>query len=154
MPKRRTASLSIARTLKATPEKVFEAWTQPEALKRWFGPGDAMAVRVEMDVRVGGRYRVVLRAASGEEHRVAGIYREVVAGRKLVFTWAWESTPQRESLVTVEIAPTAGGASLLLTHERFFDEAARERHQQGWTASLQRLQHALAGLAKSGKDQP
>jgi predicted dithiol-disulfide oxidoreductase (DUF899 family) len=74
-----------------------------------------------------------------------------VAGRKLVFTWAWESTPQRESLVTVEIAPTAGGASLLLTHERFFDEAARERHQQGWTASLQRLQHALAVSCQVGK---
>jgi uncharacterized protein YndB with AHSA1/START domain len=154
MSKPRQASLSIARTLKATPEKVFTAFTQPEALKRWFGPGDTTAVRVEMDVRVGGRYRVVLRAASGEEHRVGGIYREVVPGRKLVFTWAWESTPQRLSLVTVEIAPAAGGASLLLTHEHFFDAVARERHQQGWTASLQRLEHALADPAKPREDQP
>src|ERR1700730_2705263 len=93
MSQPRTASLSIARTLKATPEKVFAAWTQPEALKRWFGPGDAVAVRVEMDVRVGGRYSVVLRAASGEEHRVGGTYREVVAGRKPVFPWAWGTHP-------------------------------------------------------------
>jgi uncharacterized protein YndB with AHSA1/START domain len=148
MSKSRAPSFTFRRTLKAAPEKVFAAWTQPESLSRWFGPGDAKAVCVELDVRVGGRYRVVVHTASGEEHRVGGTYREVVPGRKLVFTWAWESTPERESLVTVEIAPTAGGAQLIFTHERFFDEAARERHQRGWTQSLERLERYLAGTLR------
>jgi uncharacterized protein YndB with AHSA1/START domain len=139
-------SLSIRRKLKATPEKVFAAWTQPEALKRWFAPGDETVVLLaEADVRVGGRYRIVMRRPDGNEHRVGGVYKQVVPGRKLVFTWAWESTPERESLVTVKIEPIAGGCELTFTHEHFFDEAARDRHQQGWAVSLERLDSYLNG---------
>jgi uncharacterized protein YndB with AHSA1/START domain len=114
-------------------------------LKRWFAPSEKTVVPLaEADVRVGGRYRIVMRTANGDEHRVGGVYKQVVPGRKLVFTWAWESTPERESVVTVEIAPTAGGCELTFTHERFFDETARDRHQEGWTASLRRLEGYLA----------
>ena len=58
-------------------------------------------LRAEADARVGGRYRIVMRTSDGEEHDVSGVYREVVPNEKLVFTWAWRSTPERESLVTV-----------------------------------------------------
>jgi uncharacterized protein YndB with AHSA1/START domain len=99
----------------------------------------------DVDVRVGGRYRFAMRSPDGEEHRVSGIYREVVPNRKLVFTWAWQSTPERESLVTVTLKPAAdGGTDLTLTHEQFFDEAARDRHEQGWTGSLDRLARTVA----------
>ena len=152
MLKPQAPSFTIRRKLKATAEKVFAAWTQPEALKRWFAPNDETVLPlVEADVRVGGRYRIVMRGPNGDEHRVSGVYKQVVPDQKLVFTWAWESTPERESLVTVELEPTAGGCELIFTHERFFDEAARDRHQQGWSASLGRLQRYLAdsfGAAK------
>jgi predicted dithiol-disulfide oxidoreductase (DUF899 family)/uncharacterized protein YndB with AHSA1/START domain len=155
MSRHQAPSLSLKRALKAPAEKVFAAWTQPEALKRWFAPRSAMVVPLaQTDVRVGGRFRIVMRAPDGEEFRVGGTYKEIVAGRKLVFTWAWESTPERQSLVTVDITPTPGGCELTLTHELFVDEAARDRHRQGWSSSLERLDHfsATAADAATGKE--
>ncbi len=82
---------------------------------------------------------MVLRSPGGEEREVSGEFREVVANRKLVFTWAWRSTPERQSLVTVEFVPTGDATALTLTHQQFADEAARDRHHHGWTGSLDRL---------------
>jgi uncharacterized protein YndB with AHSA1/START domain len=100
----------------------------------------------ESDARVGGRYRIVVRSPGGEEHDVSGMFREVVPDQKLVFTWAWRSTPERESVVTIELRPDGDGTSLTLTHERFFDEAARDRHQAGWAPILDRLAQELPVL--------
>jgi uncharacterized protein YndB with AHSA1/START domain len=133
-------SLTLKRRFRATPAKVFAAWTDPEKLKRWFGPEGVETLRAESDPRVGGRYRIVARSPDGEEHDVSGIFREVIPNEKLVFTWAWKSTPERESLVTVLIKPDGDGSLLTLTHEQFFDEPARDRHQHGWTGSLDRLE--------------
>src|ERR1700730_9238297 len=132
-------SLTITRRLPAPPERCFRAWTDPEALKRWFGPDKIEVLLAETDPRVGGRYRVVMRAHGGEEHDGSGEFREVVASRKLVFTWAWRSTPERQSLVTVEFIPEGAATALTLTHEQFADEAARDRHRHGWTGSLEKL---------------
>ena len=132
-------SLTITRKLPAPPDRCFRAWTDPEALKRWFGPDKVEVLLAETDPRVGGRYRVVMRSPGGEEHDVSGEFREVVANRKLVFTWAWRSTPERRSLVTVEFVPAGAETTLTLTHEQFADEAARDRHRHGWTSSLGKL---------------
>lgn len=145
MSKPQAPSLTIKRTFKAPAEKVFAAWTQPEGLKRWFGPTDGTTVPLaQTDVRIGGRYRIIMRMVDGEEHRVGGVYKEIVPNRKLVFTWAWESTPERESLVTVEIKPVGTGCEMTFTHERFFDEAARDRHRAGWTGILDKLEQYVA----------
>ena len=134
-------SLTIVRRFKAAPEKVWRALTQPEALKQWMAPSDAFTIPLaEADVRVGGRYRVVMKAPDGEQHDVSGVYREVAPGRKLVYTWAWKSTPERESLVTVELRAAGGGTELTLRHEQFADEEARDKHQHGWTGCLARLE--------------
>ena len=78
MSKPQAPSLTLKRKLEAPAEKVFTAWTQPEALKHWFGPSNAMMVPLaEADVRIGGRYRIILREAGGEEHRVGGVYKEI-----------------------------------------------------------------------------
>jgi uncharacterized protein YndB with AHSA1/START domain len=132
-------SLTITRRLPASPERCFRAWTDPEGLKRWFGPDNIEVVLAETDPRVGGRYRVVMRSQGGEEHDVSGEFREVVANRRLVFTWAWRSTPERQSLVTVEFVPEGAATALTLIHEQFVDEAARDRHRSGWTNSLGKL---------------
>ncbi len=132
-------SLTITRKLPASPERCFRAWSDPQALKQWFGPSDVEVVVAESDPRVGGRYRILMRSPGGEEHDVGGVFREVVANRKLVFTWAWRSTPERQSLVTVEFEPDGGATALTLTHEQFADEGARDRHRHGWTGSLGKL---------------
>ncbi len=139
-------SVTLKRRLHAAPEKVYAAWTDPAQIAHWFGPSETVAgsVRAEMDVRVGGRFSVSFNTVDGEYHRVSGVYREVVPGEKLVFTWAWYTTPERESLVTVFIRNDGDGAMLTLTHEQFFDQAARDGHQRGWTGTLDKLEHYFA----------
>jgi uncharacterized protein YndB with AHSA1/START domain len=137
-------SLTLKRRLNAPPAKVYGAWTDPAQIMRWFGPEQAEMLRAEANARAGGRYRIVFRTPDGEEHDVSGVYREVVPNQKLVFTWAWRSTPERESLVTVALKRDGDGTVLTLTHEQFFDEAARDRHRTGWTGALDKLEQYFA----------
>ncbi len=136
-------SLTLKRRINAPPEKVYAAWTDPQKLARWFGGMEIISVDAEMDVRVGGAYRIVGRTAT-DTHEVSGTYREVVPNQKLVFTWAWKSTPERQSLVTVTLKPDGTGTMLTLLHEQFFDDDARNRHQHGWTSSLDKLEKTFA----------
>lgn len=133
-------ALTLKRRLNAPPAKIYRAWTDAAKISRWFGPEDAEILRAETDVRVGGRFRIVFRGPDGEEHDVGGVYREVVPNQKLVFTWAWRSTPERESLVTVALKRDGDGTLLTLLHEQFFDEAARDRHGRGWNETLDKLE--------------
>ena len=96
-------------------------------------------LRAEADVRPGGRFSIVFRLLNGEEHNPTGVYREVVFGKKLVFTWEWPGMPERESLVTFRLEPFEGGTELTLLHERLPDEAARKSHEQGWSGLLDKL---------------
>jgi uncharacterized protein YndB with AHSA1/START domain len=137
-------SLTLKRRFNASPEKVYAAWTDPEKIAKWFGPGAGAVRQAKTDVRVGGRYTIVFHGENGEEHHVSGTYREVVPNEKLVFTWAWRSTPERESIVTISVKADRGGSLLTLVHEQFFDEAARDRHEHGWSGSLDKLERYLA----------
>jgi uncharacterized protein YndB with AHSA1/START domain len=137
-------SLTLKRRLKAAPEAVYAAWTDPEKIVKWFGPDAGPVEHAALDVRVGGRYTVIFRTEDGEQHHVSGIYREVVPNEKLVFTWAWRSTPERESLVTILIKPDGAGSLLTLQHEKFFDEKARDDHARGWSGCLDKLERYFA----------
>jgi uncharacterized protein YndB with AHSA1/START domain len=137
--------LAIRRRYGVAPEKVWRAWTEPQALSRWFGPGEDNSVtRAELDVREGGRYHIAFRTPDGQEHDVSGVYQVVELHRKLSFTWAWKSTPDRVSLVTVEFTPDGPGCEMAFVHERFFDQQARDGHERGWTATLAKLDRILA----------
>jgi uncharacterized protein YndB with AHSA1/START domain len=139
-------SLTLKRRLHAPPEKVYAAWTEPEKLVHWFGPSQTVpgSVHAEMDVRVGGRFRVSFRTENGEHHEVGGVYREVVPNEKLVFSWAWHTTPERESLVTVSMRADGDGTLLTLHHEQFFDQAARDGHERGWTGTMDKLERYVS----------
>ena len=144
--------LRLTRCYAVAPARVWRAWTDPQALSAWFGPGEPNSVTLaELDVRPGGRYRIRFHTQDGEEHEVSGIYEEVVAERRLVFSWAWRSTPERVSRVTLGLRPVAAGTELDFLHERFFDPAARDGHQRGWTATLEKLE---AWLQASSTAQP
>ena len=137
-------SLTLKRRLKAPPEKVYEAWTQPAQMMRWWGGNDQATRTAETDLRVGGRFHVGFRGDTGEQHDVSGTYTEVVPNRKLVFSWAWRTTPERESQVTIDIKPDADGSLLTLTHEQFFNEKARDDHARGWGFGLDLLERLFA----------
>ena len=136
-------SLTIKRRFNAPPEKVYAAWTDPKKVAQWMGPGDVKMLRCDCDARVGGRFRWVMKAPDGEKHDVSGVYREVVPNQKLVFTWAWKSTPERESLVTIVFTPDGSGTIMTFTHAQFFDEEARDRHNGGWTGAFEKLEKYL-----------
>ena len=137
-------SLTLKRHLNAPPERVYAAWTDPQKLKTWFGPQHIETLRAEADARVGGRFRMVMRDADGEEHDVSGVYREVVPNRKLTYTWVWKDSPERESLVTMELRALGSDTEFTLRHEQFADAEAATKHEHGWTGCLARLEHYLA----------
>jgi uncharacterized protein YndB with AHSA1/START domain len=137
-------SLTLKRRLNARPEKVYAAWTDPKQLVKWFGPDSGPVTHAETDVRVGGRYDITFHTEDGERHNVSGVYREVETNAKLQFTWRWITMPERESLVTITIKPDGDGCILTLFHEQFFDEAARDGHEKGWSGCLDKLERTLA----------
>ena len=133
-------SLTINRTLDAAVGVVYAAWTDPAKIVKWFAPSDEMTCEVsEFDFKVGGGYTIVMHSPDGERHCVSGKYREIVENEKLVFSWAWESTPERVSQVTLVFRANGNTTRLQLMHEQFFDEAARDNHNIGWSACLERL---------------
>ena len=95
------------RRIKAPPARVWAAITEPKLMLQWWGPDAGPTLRAKADVRPGGRFSIVFRLLNGEEHNPTGIYRDVVAERKLVFTWEWLGAPERESLVTFLLEPFA-----------------------------------------------
>jgi uncharacterized protein YndB with AHSA1/START domain len=139
-------SLTLQRRINAKPAKIYAAWTEPSQIVKWMHPNNNDVIHAEMDVRVGGRFRIIMRTPEGEEHDVSGIFQEVVPDEKLVYTWAWRSTPERESLVTFTLRGEDGGERTLLTlkHEQFADEAARVDHEGGWNQVLDELSRQFA----------
>ena len=138
-------SLNLQRHYPVAPEKVWRAWTDPEAIKRWWGPGPGEPVSLaELEVRVGGRFRIVFGGPDGRMHECAGVYKEVVPNRKLVFTWTWpNSTPERVSIVTILFQAVGTGTELQFTHEQLHDEQVRDDHKRGWSSSFDKLERFL-----------
>jgi uncharacterized protein YndB with AHSA1/START domain len=133
-------SLTIRRRFNAAAAKVYAAWTEPAQIVRWFGPGRAEVRKAEIDLRAGGRFHIVFYSIEDDElHDVSGVYQEVLKDRKLRFTWAWKSTPERESLITLTFKPDGDGTWLTLHQEQFFDQAARDGHHFGWSSTLEKL---------------
>ena len=143
---REKPSLTLTRSYPVPPEKVWRAWTDAQAVKKWWGPGPNEPVSLaQLDVRVGGRFRIVFGGPDGKAHECAGVYKEIVPNRKLVFTWTWpNSTPERESLVTITFQAAGKGTELVFLHEQLFDEKVRDDHKRGWSGSLDKLEHFLA----------
>jgi len=146
-----TTSLQVTRFIQSPPERVFAAWTTPEQLKHWFGPSTCRVLDVQLDPRVGGKYR--LRVHSGEmgELVVSGEYREVRAPSKLVFTWKWEDDEDWvnvTSTVTVEMIGKDGGTEVRITHEGLPSDEHAGRHEHGWNGCLDKLAARAAAFAE------
>jgi len=139
-------SLTIKRRFNAAPAKIYAAWTDPEKLAAWFGPAKVKegSVQAETDLRIGGRYRISFHATDGEYFQAGGVYRDIVPNERIVMSWAWHSTPERESQLTIALKPDGAGTLLTLHHEQFFNEAARDGHEKGWTELLAKLEQFVS----------
>lgn len=146
--------LRLSRTFNVSRQKVFEAWTRPDNLRRWWGVAEGYTTPIaEVDLRVGGRYRLGMKApGDGDLMVVGGVFKEVNPPSKLVYTWAWENTDPEgpgaipETLVTLEFNEKGDATELVLTHEMFPDEESCRMHQMGWSGMLERLGPALESL--------
>jgi uncharacterized protein YndB with AHSA1/START domain len=139
-------SLQITRLIKARPQRVYAAWTDPVQLKQWFGPEDVQTHDFAADVRIGGKFHWHLTNQEGEPMTVRGEYRELIPGKRIVFTWAWdddEAWENRTSVVTIDLADRDGGTELRLMHEQLPSEASRDRHDHGWNKVLGKLEEFL-----------
>ena len=133
-----SAALRIVRRLPASPDEVFDAWTDADSIGEWMCAGDIRSVVAEVDARVGGRFRIVMRTDRGlTEH--TGEYVEVRRPRRLVFTWRSRTTRDRETLVTIELRPVDDETEITLIHERLPDDVSRKQHDEGWTAIVESL---------------
>jgi len=136
---RRDATLEVRRTFAAPRERVFRAWTQPEELDKWSSPGP-LTPTSDVDLRVGGRYRIIMRGPDGTEHRVGGVYQVIEPPSKLVYTWKWEEKPDmRDSVVTVEFLDRGKSTEVVLRHDGLADAEDRARHEHGWNGCLEKL---------------
>lgn len=146
-----TPSITLVRRIKAPPQRVFAAWTDPRMLAQWFGPHRTHVVHAQADLCIGGGFRIVIvedadvRAGRGARHEACGTWRAIEAPHRLVFDWWWAAAAERVSQVSVSLRPIPEGTELTLLHERFADEATATRHVRGWTESLERL----AGLIEA-----
>jgi len=142
--KTESPALEITRLIKAPRHRVYEAWTDPTQLPKWFGPENVQTLELTAEVRVGGKYRWDLMNPEGEKKTCEGEYRELVPDRKIVFTWQWQDDENWESVVsvvTVELDDAEDGTELRLRHEGFPNDTSRENHRQGWNSVLDRLEN-------------
>lgn len=140
-------TLRIERLIDAPPEAVFDAWTTSAAMERWYADGDDFVARVvELDVRVGGRYRVEFGPAGAAPYVEYGEYLEVDRPRRLSMTETLEGVeaPWSDTRVTVELQDDGGKTRLVLTHEGFPTTAHRDLASGGWPGFLDRIATLLA----------
>lgn len=136
--------LTLRRVIDAPVQRVYAAWTDPELLRQWLAPGDAVASRAVADVAVGGTFLIEMRGTDGQRWLARGVYREVAPLRRLVHTWRWEGS-DTETLVTVEFEPeSADRTRLTLTHARFTQDEARDEHERSWADCLEKLRELCA----------
>jgi len=131
--------LTLERTIRAPRRKVFEAFTQADMLRRWFGPRAFSITAAEVDARVGGRYRIAMKARTGETHTVLGEYKVVQPHERLSFTWGWEAAEMAamgQTLVTLTFEEREGETLLRLRHTGFPAAEARDQHLGGWGSTL------------------
>ena len=142
--------LHVSRRFAAPRERVFDAWTNPDVLRRWWAAGeDWKTPTAEVDARPGGRYRLSMEQPDGDVHTVVGEYREITPPERLVYTWAWEGGPAEmegsaDTLVVVEFLEDGDGTEVVVTHSGFEHPAIRDEHTKGWTAVLANLERTLS----------
>jgi uncharacterized protein YndB with AHSA1/START domain len=135
------AAVRVERTIPAPQERVWELWTRPEHLMRWWGPTEGLELfRCEIDLRPGGRYRYAMRpkGAEGPVEAVGGVFEAVEPPSRLVFTWVWEGGGEAvDTRVTVAFADAGPGATrVAVLHERQPSDRVAAVHRRGWTDKL------------------
>ena len=133
----------VRRRMPAPREIVYEAWVDPDGIREWMCPGDVVSAEAVLDVRVGGSFRIIMRAED-RIHEHSGTYQIVDPPAKLAFTWSGLENPDEITLVTVEFLPRGEESELVITHERFSKADVAQRYEMGWGTIAQKFDAYLA----------
>ncbi len=138
-------TLRMERTFDAPAQRVFDAWTSPEVLRRWWhAEHDWETTLAEVDLRVGGAVRIVMRDPEKDvEYGGGGQYLEIDPPRRLVFTWYWDGNDTRQ-VIEVDFEEADGATTVRFTHRDLWDEEAVRDHEDGWSNCFDNLDGALA----------
>jgi uncharacterized protein YndB with AHSA1/START domain len=132
----------VTKVVKASPEEVFEAFTNPEIMAKWFFGAEDWSVEVSNTLEIGGKYILNMVATDGKEYKHTGEYKVIAPPEKLVFTW--NSDFAKNTVVTVNFSQVAEGTEITLTHEFLPTDEARKSHTKGWTVCLKNLEKLYA----------
>ncbi len=137
--------LRLERTFAATPERVFDAWTNPEVLRRWWAAAvDGDTPRADVDLRVGGGYRLTMHDPGNDtEFTVMGEFTAIDPPDRIAYTWSWEGAPPVDTLVTVEFRAEGDGTRVVVTHTGLPGAESRAQHEHGWLAVLDNLERRV-----------
>jgi uncharacterized protein YndB with AHSA1/START domain len=134
----------IERTFDARAEEVFDAWTAPEVMRRWLHPApDWETPEAEVDLRVGGTVRVVMRRPDGTEVETRGEYRLIDRPRRLVMTWTFDDDPSNEQLMELFFSESGGSTTVLLVNSGISTDQRRDAQDWGWRGCLDLLERLL-----------
>jgi uncharacterized protein YndB with AHSA1/START domain len=136
----------IERTFAASAEAVFEAWTNPEVMRRWFHPAaDWETPEAEVDLRLGGKVRVVMRRPDGTEVEAHGEYTLIDRPHRLRMTWTFNDDPSNEQLMELSFSESEGSTTVLMVNSGISTDERRDAQQWGWEGCLDQLRRVLAG---------
>ena len=138
-------TLHLERTFQAPAERVFDAWTSEEVMRRWFygEPGWENCL-AEVDLRIGGSVRIVMRDPENDkEYGGGGEYTVVERPARLAFTWRWDDEADRETLIEIEFEETDGATAVRFTHSNLRDAESAREHESGWTTCFDNLAREL-----------
>ena len=131
--------LTTRRVIAAQPERLFEVWTSPAHLLKWWGPPGGHCSHAAVEPVVGGSYRLDNTLADGSTVTISGRFTLIDAPHQLAYTWQVRPGPDRSELVTVTFAACDGGTEITVEHVKILDERSRAEHAAGWAACLDRL---------------
>lgn len=135
----KTLSLTVRRRIQAPAARLFAAWTQPDQLMAWWGPATVRCTGAEVDLRVGGRYRIANRLPDATEIVITGVFAVVTPPHRLTYTWELEANARPPELVTVRFEPCGRATDVIVIHERIVDPATHASHDAGWQGCLDGL---------------
>ena len=135
----------IERTFAASAEEVFDAWTSPEVMRRWFHcDPDWETPEAEVDLRVGGRIRIVMRTSDGTEHGAQGEFTLIDRPHRLVMTWTFDDDVSNEQLIELSFTESEGSTTVVLVNSRISTDERRDAQDWGWNGCLDQLGQALS----------
>jgi uncharacterized protein YndB with AHSA1/START domain len=135
----------IERTFDAPAEDVFDAWTSEEVIKRWFRPAEGwQEPSADVDLRVGGKVRVVMRAPDGSAVGAGGEYTAIERPHRLAFTWTFDDDPSNEQMIELEFTEEDGATRVLFVNSGISEKQRRDAQDDGWQRCFDNMERALA----------